>query len=220
VYQFVQNQIMSLDLPPGARIEERLIVDKLRISRTPIRQAFMRLASEGLIETLPNRGVRVARLDFDEVRAFFEVFGLMQKAINHLAAKRRTAEDIVALKSAREDYDRAAQRRDALGMVETNRVFHLSIARASHNSHLERLTKDLLIKAVRLEGIWHHRYDEESLARDIQKSREEHNALVKTIVAQDIAGAEGLALDHIRSFREPLLEYLSESVAEEFSING
>jgi DNA-binding GntR family transcriptional regulator len=121
------------------------------------------------------------------------------------------------LKNARDDYDLAARKGDARAMIETNRTFHLVIAEASDNTHLVRTTRDLLIKAVRLEGLWHTRGND-VLRRDVKRSRQEHDSLVDAILRRDVRAAEDLAHVHVRSFREPFLNYLDSSNAQDITL--
>jgi len=217
VYNHLVEQIVTLALRPGERIEEQTVVEKLGISRTPIRQAFTRLASDGLVTLLPNRGVRVAPLDLQEVRSFFETFEIVQKAINHLAAIRHEEGFGDLLVQVQGDYDDAARRGDVKEMIETNRNFHLAIARASENTHLTRIVDDLLTKSYRLDAIWHNRGDK-TLKRDVSRSIEEHDTLVRAILDRDVAMAEEIAHIHVASFREPFIEYLNSSLARDIHI--
>ena len=213
VYDYLRGEIVALRLAPGSRIEEKLIVEHLGISRTPVRQALMRMASEGLVELLQNRGARVTPLDLEEVRAFFEAFEIMLKTTIHLAAKRRSADDLAEIVLSRDEYEAAVEAQDIRRIVEANEKFHLTIARAGRNSHLVRLVGDLLTKAVRLDGIWYSGVRAGAFADDLRRSVEEHESLVRAILEQDAAEAERLTLAHTRSFREPFLRFLSESEA-------
>lgn len=217
-YEFLRGEIISMRLPPGARIEERRIVEDLGLSRTPVRQALMRMASEGLVETLPNHGARVPPLDIEDVRAFFEAFEFMLRATSHLAAKRWTEQDMVGICEFRTAYEHAAEAGDVYGMIDANENFHLAIARAGHNGHMVRLVGDLLTKAVRIDGLWYGRRPALHAAKDIERSVREHKSLVGAIAKRDASEAERLTLAHVHSFREPLTKFLCESEAEHIGI--
>ena len=220
VYDYLRNEIITMRLSAGDHIEERLIVENLGISRTPVRQALMRMASEGLVEILPNRGARVPPLDLEEVRAFFEAFEIMQKLTIHLAAKRRSDEEMRDIVECQKDYAAAVKIKDIKAIIDTNERFHLTIAKAGHNSHLVRLMADLLTKAVRLDGIWYSWPRSKAFVNNLDRSLEEHENLVQAIRDQDVAGAEQLTLIHSRSFREPFLNFLCESEAEQIKVTS
>lgn len=215
-YRLIQEQITNLELKPGTRIDEKSLVSTLGLSRTPIRQAMQRLASEGFLEILPNRGARVTPLNLEEARSFFEAFETLQTITNHLAARRRDDKALAEIQAAHERYDRAAKDLDISEMIEANRAFHQAIARAGKNSQFERLITDLLIKAIRFEGIWHIQQDPGYFKKIIERSRREHDAILAAIQAQNTSMAEKLAHSHVASFREPLLDYLNQSAATDF----
>jgi DNA-binding GntR family transcriptional regulator len=79
----LRNEILHLALKPGAKLDEMGLVRKFGISRTPVREALIRLASEGLVFLLPNRGAQVAPLDLVDIAHYFEALELLQCAVNH-----------------------------------------------------------------------------------------------------------------------------------------
>ena len=213
-YDYIRDLIITSQLSAGARIEERAIVDELGLSRTPVRQALMRLAAEGLVESLPNHGARIPPLDIEDAQAFFEAFEYLLIATTHLAAKRRTDRDLADIIAQRDAYEDAAARADIKAMIETNEEFHLAIARAGKNAHLVRLVGDLLTKAIRLDGIFYWRGDGADSQQNYKKSQKEHRNIVRAIQDEDPRKAETAILDHVKSFREPFLKLLCESEAE------
>ena len=216
VYDYLLDKIVNQHLDSGARIEERVIVEELGISRTPVRQAFMRMAAEGLIEWLPNHGARVLPLDIQEIRAFFEAFEFTLQATVHLAALRHTQNDLEEIFRWRDIYEEACHNKDIPGLIETNEKFHLAIAKAGHNHHMERLLGDLQLKSLRLAWFWYAKPINRSLDDSIEVSIHEHRQLVSAIEDRNFELAKQLTSEHIESFRRPLLEYLSESEASEF----
>ena len=219
VYDYLLNKIVSLRLTAGARIEERVIVEELGISRTPVRQAFMRMATEGLIELLPNHGARIPPLDIEEVRSFLEAYEFIQLAVVHLAVKRRTEQDMENIYKSCDEFEVAAHAKDIKGLISANQTFHLAIAKAGKNSHLERLLGDLLVKALRLAWFWYARPFRSSMEDGISKSIIEHRNLVQAIQSQDLQKSEQYTREHIHSFRIPLLDYMGHTGATEFEVS-
>jgi DNA-binding GntR family transcriptional regulator len=127
----LRNEILHLALKPGAKLDEMGLVRKFGISRTPVREALIRLASEGLVFLLPNRGAQVAPLDLVDIAHYFEALELLQCAVNHWAARRRTDEDLEDIRRQRDAFRRAAGRYSQGDMMETNRDLHAAIARAA-----------------------------------------------------------------------------------------
>lgn len=214
-YRLILDQITNLKLKPGIRIDEPSLVSTLGLSRTPIRQAMQRLATEGFLEILPNRGARVTPLDLEEARSFFEAFETLQAITNHLAARRHDDKALAEIEETHQRYDQAAKALDVPEMIESNRAFHQAIARAGKNTQFERLIADLLVKAIRFKGIWYLQRDTGYFEQIIERSRREHDTILAAIAARQPAEAEKLAYEHVASFRAPLLDYLQMSAAPE-----
>lgn len=88
-YRQLRDEIVSLKLEPGANLDEAGTVSRLGLSRTPVRKALVMLSGEGLVELLPNRGARVATMDWNEIREHLEDFEMMQRLVTRWAAIRR-----------------------------------------------------------------------------------------------------------------------------------
>src|SRR3954447_838686 len=90
----IRRRILSGDLPPGARLREVQVCEDLRMSRTPVREAFRTLAAEGLVDLLPNRSVVVSALHKSDVADLFVVFADLEALAAKLACQRITDADI------------------------------------------------------------------------------------------------------------------------------
>ena len=99
VYDLLRNEILDLVLPPGSPIDEVQLAERFSMSRTPIREALVRLAGEGLIDTLPNRSTMVANLDFLNMSPFFDALTLMYRVTTRLAAQFHDAGDLQAIRA-------------------------------------------------------------------------------------------------------------------------
>ncbi len=213
VYDYLLDKIINMHLSSGARIEERIIIEELGISRTPVREAFVRMAAEGLIEILPNRGAWIPPLDIEEVRSFLESFEFLLLATGHLATQRRTEDDLENIVQQCRAYKDAGDRRDVKAIIKINEKFHLAIARAGHNGHMERLMADLLKKALRVDWFWYSRSINAGLDEAITISVDEHNRLTEAIRHRDFAMVESVTIEHVQSFRRPIIDYLNQSAA-------
>src|SRR5918999_6411832 len=96
-YERIRGLVLSGELAPGVRLGQVELAERFGISRTPVREALRRLAGEGLVEPLSNRGFRVADLGLDAVLRRLEVRTLLEPGIARLAAERRTEGDVRAL---------------------------------------------------------------------------------------------------------------------------
>lgn len=213
-YQALRERILSLALAPGVDLEEGTLVASLGMSRTPVREAIIRLASEGLVTMTPNRGARVASISLDEVRAFFEAFDLCQRAMTRLAAARRRPADVKRIEATGKAFEAAARKGDAVAMARTNFDFHMAIADASGNPWLARFFGDLLNQGMRLSHL--------ALVYDPPVGRnpsqhgcaivDEHRRMIEAISSGRADAAEKLASAHTDLFRDRVVAFVQENL--------
>src|SRR5919197_5466204 len=96
----IREILLDGEIPPGARIPERDLCERLQISRTPLREALKVLAAEGLVQLLPNRGSRAARLTDKDMRDLFEVCQGLEALAGELACERITDAEITEVAAA------------------------------------------------------------------------------------------------------------------------
>src|SRR5207248_7463852 len=104
-YHEIRLLIVSLELAPGAVIDERELIERLEIGRTPIREALRRLAHEGLVEVYPRRGMFVTGVDVRELARLSEVREVLEPEAARLAATRATDDDRAAIGALLEELD-------------------------------------------------------------------------------------------------------------------
>ena len=95
----LREMIIEGELPPGMRLNERALCDRLGASRTPLREAFRLLAAEHLVELQPNRGAQVVTLSDDDIRESFEVMGALEALAGELACRRVAPEEVAEVKA-------------------------------------------------------------------------------------------------------------------------
>ena len=94
VYEAVRKSILDLTLKPGVSLDEVSLAREFDMSRTPIREALVRLAAEGLVTALPNRNTIVTPIDFVRLPVYFEALTLMYRVTARGAAVHRTDADL------------------------------------------------------------------------------------------------------------------------------
>jgi DNA-binding GntR family transcriptional regulator len=150
VYEALRRDIMAVVLSPGAKLDEAELCRKYRVSRTPVREALIRLASEGLAEIEPNRGGRVASLQFTDVCDHYEAMELFLPVVCHLAALRHSREDIATIRAEMDAFAAGVGARDQAAMVRHNYNLHVAIAAAAHNRCVARGYEQMLADKLRL----------------------------------------------------------------------
>ena len=192
VYDILRDEILDLVLPPGSPIDEIQLSERLAMSRTPIREALVRLAGEGLVTTLPNRSTVVSQIDFLNIHTFFDAITLMYRMTTRLAAEYHKPADLVTIRAHQADFARAVEAQNALAMISTNREFHAAIAEAGRNPYYVSLFCRLLDEGRRILRLYYSSYQDRLPIRFV----EEHDLMIAAIAARDIAEADRLAIAH------------------------
>lgn len=215
-YERLRADILDLTLPPGSLVDEREQVARLCLSRTPIHEAFVRLAAEGLIIMEPNRQAQVAPLDIRDLPHYVEATDLAHRTVVHLAARRRDDADLAAMRVAARQFEDAIERADALLLTEANRHFHSTVASACHNPHLFQQYDRLLTLGLRILRSRHLFSRFEKV--DLQRQAQEHTDLIEAIAARDQRRAEKLAHLHTKAFVDRYVRSLQENLTSEIDI--
>lgn len=192
VYEMLRDEILDLKLPPGSPIDEVQLADRFGMSRTPIREALVRLAGEGLVDTLPNRSAMVSNIDVLNLHTFFDAITLMYRVTTRLAAQYHRPQDLVTIRAIQADYAAAVAAQDALAMVAINRDLHAAIAEAGRNPYFTTLTLRLLDEGRRILRLYYQSFDDRLPAEYV----EEHDAIIAAIAARDVDLCDRIARAH------------------------
>lgn len=153
-YAALKDQIQRGDIAPGEMIDEAESARKLGISRTPVREALLRLQSEGFIEIGRGKGIRVLPLSSADLREMYQVIsGLEVSAVSLLVRKRPTHEMLASLAAATAAMVEAAATDDVAGWGESDEQFHRELMRLSGNRKLYEVgcqMRDFVLRAHRI----------------------------------------------------------------------
>ena len=221
-YRILRNEIVTLALSPGSDFDEAEIVERLGISRTPLREAVVRLAGEGLIKLLPNRGARVASMEWTDIREHLEAFDVMQRLATRWAAARRSAAQLVRIADACKAFRSASVKRDAEAMADLNWDFHAEIGRACGNAriehvYLQQLTENLRIS--RMAMVHSYYVSDTAYLQHLDKILQEHDAIVEAIERHDCDRADVLAASHTGLARKRVIEVLAGDLPKALTMN-
>ncbi|SNR33412.1 GntR family transcriptional regulator [Paracoccus sediminis] len=214
VYDQLRDEILDLVLLPGSLIDEVQLAERFGMSRTPIREALVRLSSEGLVETLPNRSTMVANIDFLNLHTFFDALTLMYRVTTRLAAQHHRPEDLVILRDHQRRYADAVGAQDALAMISTNRAFHAAIAEAGRNPYYTSLFLRLLDDGRRLLRLYYQSFSDQ-LPREYV---DEHEAIISAIEAHDIPLCDRLAAKHADQIVHQIQRFLARDQRQQIQL--
>lgn len=208
VYDALKHDILEMTIPPGEPLDETRLSRRFAMSRTPVREALVRLAAEGLVTTLPNRNTIAAAIDFSTVPVYFDALTLMYRVTTRLAAMRRTEADLVEIRALQDAFAKSVVAADALAMISVNRDFHLAIARAGRNRYYTDLFRRLLDEGRRLLRLYYSSYDDHLPRRFV----DEHDAMIKAIVDRDADLADRLAGEHAGQVVHQIQSFIAAGV--------
>ncbi|GAK70025.1 putative GntR family transcriptional regulator [Agrobacterium rubi TR3 = NBRC 13261] len=214
VYETLRNEIIELKLAPGSPIDEVQLSERFELSRTPIREALVKLSAEGLITTLTNRATIVSQIDFLGLPEFFDALTLMYRVTTRLAAANHTADNIVTIKAFQKSFERAVDERDVLAMISTNRDFHLAIAYAGGNRHYAELFTRLLDEGRRILRLYYSSFND-VLPRHYVS---EHEDMIQAIIERNVDKADKLAVVHADQIVEQIRSYITADTRQSVDI--
>jgi DNA-binding GntR family transcriptional regulator len=209
VYEDLRQRILSLDLVPGSVFDEARIVSEFGVSRTPVREAVIRLVSEGLLQR-DGRQIRVSSFEVGQLRPFFEANRLLARALHRLAAIRRSPAQMERIRTEMLAFERYVADGSDVFMNEANFRFHKEIALAADSSFLERTYSDLQLEAMRLSRQCFEVGDSttDQFEAHIAQIVTDHRDLVHAIETRDADAADAIACRHSDLFRDRVAHQL------------
>jgi DNA-binding GntR family transcriptional regulator len=198
VYARIRAHILSGELAPGEQLRQEALAEELGTSRTPLREALNRLASEGLIEFRPHRSAVVASFEQRDIELDYEARRIVEPAAARLAARRAPAETAASLEAAV-----AAQRiagPDLDSQFDANRRFHVALVAGAGNPHLTRF----------VDSLWGGRIAPVFYARQarrpgrVRRDLREHSEIARLVRAGDGDGAATAVDRHLAAALEQL----------------
>lgn len=190
-YREIKQRIMGNFYPPNLRVLEQDLARQLGVSRTPVREALIRLENEGLVEVQPRRGMQVVPISPDDMRDVYEVLMCLEsRAAERLAERRPSAKELEPLTGAVEDMERALETGDLDAWAESDERFHRLLLELAGNSRLAAMALTV--------------FDQVHRARMVtlrirplpRQSNQDHRALVEAILQGDGQKAAEIHREH------------------------
>lgn len=222
-YDRLRERILSLELGPGSPLDEATIGLELGVSRTPLREALVRLSAEGLVELHPNRGARVAPLELRQLQEHLEAFELLQRSATVLAAQRRSDQDVTRLEDLCQRFEARHAANDVPGMIDANWAFHHAIGLACGNRYLERMYDTVLtdgLRVARLAMAYECYGSAMGYDQHMRNILDEHRALVKAIKERNVERAAILSDSHSDLARLRVSDYLACNLTRSIGVPG
>ena len=208
VFERLRDEILSLELRPGQLIDEASLAARFDVSRSPVREALVRLAAEGLVETVPNKGTIVTPLNIEEFPQYIDALDLIQRAVNRLAARHRTEADLAVIRQASREFSQPRGRQRCARDDRAERRFPSRDRSGGPQPHPHRhLPPHPHARAAARCGS-----TTAPMATPCPpSSATAHDAQIEAIAAQDEDLAERLGHEHAEEVHQRFIHFLSAS---------
>jgi DNA-binding GntR family transcriptional regulator len=208
----LRDHIVEGNIPDGGRVPERQFCEMLGISRTPLREALKVLASEGLVELLPNRGARVRQLSGHDLGELFDVMGGLEGLAGRLACENISDAEIAEIERLHYEMYGFYLHRDMHGYFRVNQLIHQKIVEASRNSALQSTYANLAGRIRRV------RYSA-NFARKRERWGEamrEHETILDALRRRAGSELSDILFVHLRNKRTAAVEHLRANESDSF----
>jgi DNA-binding GntR family transcriptional regulator len=214
VASFLRSRIYSGEYQPGQRLLELDLCRELGISRTPLREAFLNLQREGLIDVRPRRGATVATFTLNDLHENTELRAILEGLAARRVAEAPDSAAIRRMLHAVAEMRHAAELGDGVAAAVAHIEFHRSIARASGFPRLVAFVDQLIVQSVPLHGYADLAPDE------LLELAASHTPLVTLVESGDPDAAERALNEHIRGLSAPIRKYLEHEIGAETGAAG
>lgn len=207
VLERVRDFIVEGNVLEGERIPERRLCEMIGISRTPLREALKVLASEGLIELLPNRGARVKAMDARDIREIFDVVGGLESIAGRLACEKITEEQISNIENLHREMYSYYLRGDRSNYFRTNQLIHDAIMDVAQNELLTRTFKTLSGRIRRFRFSANLEVESDRWSAAVR----EHEQILDALRRRSGAELSTILFEHLRHKQVVVLRHLNGS---------
>ncbi|EKE07833.1 MAG: hypothetical protein ACD_17C00503G0006 [uncultured bacterium] len=180
-YDKLRKWILDGNLVPGAKLRDKELAEQLGVSRTPIREALLRLEDEGLVKTKPNRSTVVSSIDFHNAFHLYSIVWTLERLALSQAFGFITEEHIQSMIAANERFLQKMQGRDRIPALEADYEFHSIYVKLSENKDLEKIISDLKTKLRRLDLYYFDKIRNAALSYD------EHQQIIEALRQKNLS---------------------------------
>jgi len=182
-YLKLRNWIVEGTLEPGLKLRDKELAEKMGVSRTPIREALLRLEDEGLVKTKPNRSTIVSLIDFSNAFHLYSIVWSLEQLALSQAFESITDAHIQAMIKANQRFLQKLKNRDRLAALEADNDFHSIYIELSQNKELEKILSGIKYKLMRLDLYYFEK------VKDAHLSYEEHQQIIEALKRKDLSSA-------------------------------
>ena len=205
----IRESILDLSMGPGIRLDDKVLLRRFKVGRTPAREAMNRLASEGLVEIQPNRGAFVLPLDIPLLQQFFDAYAASER-LNGFFCQTQEPGLITDIERLQLNYEATVAARQWLDTTRVNAALHLRIAEATRNRYIADLAARLHNQARRVSFFIYRMEAEDGQALDEHQRRinVDHHDIVSALRRNDNAALVEVLTRHVQLFHARIMRVL------------
>ncbi|QND23906.1 GntR family transcriptional regulator (plasmid) [Rhizobium leguminosarum bv. viciae] len=215
VYETLRNEILALTLPPGQLLDEMTLAERFDMSRSPVREALIRLGADELVVTLSNRSTIVAPIEVATFPKYVEALDIAQRMNTRLAAALRTEDDLKIITKRLKSFEAAVKTGNHPAMSEANKEFHMAIAHAGKNQYPASFYEKLLSQGQRMLHL-HFEYLERT--HEGYLLTDEHTLMLNAVRDKNVELADELAHAHTRQFQDNFINFMRENYTTDVAL--
>jgi GntR family transcriptional regulator, rspAB operon transcriptional repressor len=205
IYEYLRNEILTGKLVPGERLDLGELVERLKVSKMPVKEAIGRLASEGLLDVQAQRGTFVSRVEPRELAETFDVRRALEMLAGELACANVQKTDIENLRDLIDQMERSTEVAQHLNL---NFQFHSLIVELADNRKLSETYHRLRVP-IQVAGI---HFRSASWTQRVAQEQKEHRAIVRALEQKDAEAVSRAIREHIKRGGASLMEDVTRSV--------
>lgn len=192
VYDVLKEKIITLQFEPGQSISEKEISDLFQVSRTPVREAFLKLTQENLLDVYPQRGTFVSLIDLQQVEEARFIRESLEKSVVRIACEKATTEAIRQLEEIFEEQKRCVQNNDYNQLFKLDEQFHFFITQIAD--------KELVWSVIQQMNAHLNRIRMLSLAANINWDLilDQHEQIIEALRTKNATAAEQVMEEHLK----------------------
>ncbi|MGO8020790.1 GntR family transcriptional regulator [Rhizobium leguminosarum] len=203
----LRRRILTMELPPGAVLDEVALSEEFGLSRPPVRELMRQMAGEGYIELEANRAARVSSMSYQSLRDFFLLAPMIYITANKLAAENGTRGQLDVLKQIQQSFRNAVDNCDVEGRVFYNDQFHRQIGEMAHNIYLVPSLRRLQIDHARIGKVFYKHPSTPRMQEELELATQQHDEMIDAIGKRNPDAAGELARLHLELSRRNMAMY-------------
>lgn len=214
VAKLLRDSIVRLELRPGVILDEAELGARLKVSRTPVREAIIQLIAAGLV-VREGRKARVAPLDFDDVPKLYDALLISSRLVHRQAAMNRTARDLEKMTLALNAFEKFCRTGNGVERTEANATFHTAISNAADNRYISDFYDRALTGTIRLSracfgkrGLAGIEMSSTDLTIHLDETMRQHRRIYDAIAARDPDEADASAIEHYQLTKKRVIEVM------------